>query len=785
MDEEFLKLAIECNLDHDTIECAWGLWSRICPCFCPEDAIRPLPWYACTIYIASNQIFRYSSSSSEHSKGSVMPWVSVGALIRYVDLEVARFYEMLLRLLSVIALISWPEFQSCRIQLEHHVMTRLQRHQVAMICCLKFPAIFEAVFAGDGKEKCAAFHVVKQKIKDMCWLLFAYARLHYWNESCSLRESFTMLISCINFCYINARQHPVLRNPQMEMAMHRTLGVIMLLVERCASPPILNDMFVEVAQMWTCIMHPFFLNMMHDKKLLLGAELSMNFCTSAAGDRLSTRDFSELQNSKECIRKAYDYLVLSNGIVDETLLISGDARISSDTAQGLSVVTSSRSKACFASKSYSSEVLALKRIAAIPPDLDNIPQDLMNVIVAVVKLNSHDWRTPVIDTLQILKTKIAVNWLHSDEHELPVLIAGLYFKILAAILTQECSRIRSAHVINVLWQKTSFHNSLIACCTEMVMSAYKMDQYSFPWVCKALELDGLEFQKIIEIVMRCRIGLPPMTQNRLVGIENTVLDSYIWQRSSVVWKHVVDKSNISPTAHEARSTLERPISSLKSLEILHRKVLQRAAAKLAILRSKLDISCLCAKFVSKIARCALDRHLDLLVDLKVDYVILSSMFCALRVVGANASFSTLMPSFPNLDLATDTHPATDIIGFYNNAFVPRMVHDVQCMLNDSDGAYPSLPEPMMKPASASENTILSPRVKIVDHSPRGLAVPSKLSYSFQDLTASRLTCLREVTLSTRGTGHSLDESGDSSDEESSHCKRPRYTVPDEGFASEL
>jgi len=46
-----------------------------------------------------------------------------------------------------------------------------------------------------------------------------------------------------------------------------------------------------------------------------------------------------------------------------------------------------------------------------------------------------------------------------------------------------------------------FHQSLFACCLEIVMYSYNSQQ-TFPWVLEALNLESYYFYKVIEVIVK-------------------------------------------------------------------------------------------------------------------------------------------------------------------------------------------------------------------------------------------------------------------------------------------
>lgn len=54
---------------------------------------------------------------------------------------------------------------------------------------------------------------------------------------------------------------------------------------------------------------------------------------------------------------------------------------------------------------------------------------------------------------------------------------------------------------------TIFHETLFACCLEMVIFAYNA-QRAFPWVLNALQIHPYHFYKVIEVIVRVEDKLP-------------------------------------------------------------------------------------------------------------------------------------------------------------------------------------------------------------------------------------------------------------------------------------
>lgn len=64
---------------------------------------------------------------------------------------------------------------------------------------------------------------------------------------------------------------------------------------------------------------------------------------------------------------------------------------------------------------------------------------------------------------------------------------------------------------------TVFHETLFACCLEMVLFSYNT-QHAFPWVLNALQIHPYHFYKVIEVIVRVEDKLPRDMIKHLISV---------------------------------------------------------------------------------------------------------------------------------------------------------------------------------------------------------------------------------------------------------------------------
>ncbi|XP_069675672.1 retinoblastoma-like protein 1 isoform X2 [Periplaneta americana] len=113
---------------------------------------------------------------------------------------------------------------------------------------------------------------------------------------------------------------------------------------------------------------------------------------------------------------------------------------------------------------------------------------------------------------------------------------SLYYKLLENILVEERKKKPEFDLTNLLEQEV-FHQSLFACCLELVIYSYN-SQRTFPWVLDALSLEPYFFYKVIEVIVKVEDQLSRDMVKHLNLIEEQIIEALAWRSESPLWENI-------------------------------------------------------------------------------------------------------------------------------------------------------------------------------------------------------------------------------------------------------
>ncbi|GLG97802.1 Uncharacterized protein GBIM_04488 [Gryllus bimaculatus] len=114
---------------------------------------------------------------------------------------------------------------------------------------------------------------------------------------------------------------------------------------------------------------------------------------------------------------------------------------------------------------------------------------------------------------------------------------SLYYKLLENILEDEKKKKPADFDLSVLLENDVFHQSLFACCLEIVIYSYN-SQRTFPWILEAFNLCPFHFYKVIEPIVRVEDQLSRDMVKHLNHIEEQILESMAWKSESPLWENI-------------------------------------------------------------------------------------------------------------------------------------------------------------------------------------------------------------------------------------------------------
>uniref|UniRef100_A0A8D8SBL7 Retinoblastoma-like protein 1 n=1 Tax=Cacopsylla melanoneura TaxID=428564 RepID=A0A8D8SBL7_9HEMI len=123
----------------------------------------------------------------------------------------------------------------------------------------------------------------------------------------------------------------------------------------------------------------------------------------------------------------------------------------------------------------------------------------------------------------------------------------LYYKLLESILIDEQKK--PAYDLNILLSLRLFHETLFACCIEIVIFCYNSNR-TFPWILSVLNIEPYHFYKVIEVIVRSEASLSRDIVKHLNLSEEQVLDCLAWQSRSSLWQSIENSGQNIPACEQ-------------------------------------------------------------------------------------------------------------------------------------------------------------------------------------------------------------------------------------------
>ncbi|XP_017779685.1 PREDICTED: retinoblastoma-like protein 2 [Nicrophorus vespilloides] len=521
------KLCKDLNLDEKTASQAWEDYRNISSQFTLEG--DDMHWLGCSIYVACRLCSTQTVSKSIVQGNPV----SLTSLLRSCNLSLQQFFNKIMKWADM---ADMPEDDVFRTNI------KMLERNFSVTCNIykEFYPMFTKIFKTPDMEptkhrnrKQKAPLCTPLKIFEFTWLLFITVKGKHKQCNNDLVKSLHFILACCDLAFKNAflSDRRDLLNPAFE-----------------GLPSDWNFPGYRVPQKAPCVIEKLWKQLTladaeYDKKYNFNKYIKEMFhdgTLQGDGDAFTGLfDPENFESNLNCITKLYEQRILNEGDFDEKIFLGEYHRQSIMKKCPQTPLTGKKYLGPKEQNDMSVLSLVTQSIAHLQTMLAGSKAEPSENLLTIFQ-NSQCNVTIITEVI----TRMGATFLEKfskqnndqdnvqDQRKLH-LATVLFYKMLENILVNEM-KINENQDLGVLLKKTIFFESLFPCCLEIVIHSYKSEK-EFPWILKALDVPAMKFLVVIELIVRSQDQFYRDTVKHLSYVEETILESLIWQPDSSLW----------------------------------------------------------------------------------------------------------------------------------------------------------------------------------------------------------------------------------------------------------
>jgi len=557
VEAQYRNLCAELNMDTDTLESAWNSYRTTRTNYTLEG--DQMHWLACALYVACRKVVPTVGGRGDVHQGN---GVSLTRLLRSTHLSLLQFFNKARK---------WADMCNLKKELREKIDKLERNFAVSNVIFKKYQPIFVDLFRDPAQDPPKIVRSRKSKrppctpgeLFDFCWTLFIRVKASFPSISDDLVNSYHLLLATCDYVYSNAvmDKREDLLNPVFdggEVDGDRLTAPCILDKLCTMHEGIINEVKSIREHFWKLDIKKCFEN-----KLLKGDEESM----------MGVLDCAVFEFNSKNIRRDYETYVLSIGEYDERVFLGEEANeeigtptkmlSQADSELGQQIVGRRNLQTQFSSGTLipctplsgrhylkakeqsmvtpvSTATYLVSRLNKMVEGKKAEPSQKLNSLVDSLSTTAMANITSRVETMGKVFTERYTTptdthpGSHSSFANMRLRMGSvLYYRVLEKILVGEQKIGKS---IAGLVEHAEFHKALFTACLEIVIFSYN-SRRTFPWSLDTFQLDPWHFYKVIEIMIRAEApgGFPRDVVKHLNWIEEQILESKAWVRSSPVW----------------------------------------------------------------------------------------------------------------------------------------------------------------------------------------------------------------------------------------------------------
>ncbi|KAI9581848.1 hypothetical protein GQX74_010165 [Glossina fuscipes] len=713
---KYEDLCRELNMDRETEELSWNKYTEISQNFSLDG--DPLHWFCCALYAACRG--SYTPTVGGTNDVVLGNCISVIKLLRSCNMSIYEFTSKMRK---------WHEMAKLPESFLNQINKMERSYSITSNVFKRYGDIFEQLFmVPPNEKKNYKFRSAKcpySKLFEICWCLYLCTKnQNPVRQVTDIVMSFHLLICCIDLIYRN------------------------VLVENRID--IINPKFMGVPDKWG--------------KSDFNANILSNYCIIEHLCSMTDASPADAKNMKETFKRIVKMFLDANTLYgnDENFLglvsnanFERNLRSLKDESIGMKIDIQPDIKSMMPNTPYTrkeslpsrdgiydpvanatNNVKKLREIASITE-----PSDFIKQVAGKEVLNK-------IEDQLVFMSKLFYNKFPNKE-EAPnkfQLAKSLYHYLLDKILHFEV-KIRPID-LSSLFQKDTFNTTLIACSIEIVLDAYD-SPLKFPWILECFSISAFEFHKLIEIIVRSHEGiLNRELIKHLNLIEETCLESLVWQKCSPVWELIKKEHATLPTWCEVKvghvdnnelqlqSPMHSAYETFNSSSIAN--FYQLAWLRIKELCRELDLHDeVVLKKIWTLFEYSITQKTELMRDRHLDQIFMCAIYLYIKVGEVSGKlFRDIMKFYRKQPQAAKvTAVYGDIIKFYNEIYMQEMTPyawnfsekqklDCDLLLSPHPSEKPSIPRQL------SSNHFLYVHSMDKNENEKYIQSPNQLTYEF-------------------------------------------------------
>ncbi|XP_065342954.1 retinoblastoma-like protein 1 isoform X1 [Cloeon dipterum] len=551
------------NMDQIATEEAWHSYTSTKTNFTLEGDQRH--WLCCALFVACR---RLKDAGLDQIEGN---GVSFMQLLKHCNISLMQFLEKAKK---------WAEMANVGAEFKDRLNRMERRFAVSMVIFKKYRLIYNDMFhkpepsPTEGQKgrprKPKNTPCTPGQLFDFTWTLFISSKSEIPDILDDLVNSYHLLLVCCNFVYGNAvlADRRDLINPQFMGLPHNFLKEDYELPEE---PPCI---LAELCRSHDGILHEadgirsYWFNKLIDKQFEL--EVLRGNSPTEAGARCGLLEPTSFEANFKAVNKSYEDFVLSKSDFDERAFLSSEDEFTlevgspsklfevNDYVQNLRIPgMNSLAKMTPLTGHYLNKMESNQRVSPISTAIESVSKLQMMLrgrdskpSAALIKIFEGCPSNPqaAIEARIASMGEQFIFAYTQQTREIPgshiefakkrLQLGTTLFYMLLEVTTLDEQQKKGSDKISAVLENELCQKALFACCLEVVLFSYN-SQRKFPWILEALELEPYYFYKVIEVmVINTFDKMSRGTIKNLQFIEEQILESLVWKRSSPLWNEI-------------------------------------------------------------------------------------------------------------------------------------------------------------------------------------------------------------------------------------------------------